>query len=674
MLAKLVGRVQGFPSRGIFLVLTLLALVSVTSGCAGLTSSNAKPQTPPPPPPSSLAIMTSSLPAGQTGAAYQGALAASGGSTPFTWSLSTGTLPTGLSLSASSGAISGTPSATGQATFTVSVTDNSSPPQTTTKSLTLTVSASTGLDQYGGVVGVVSPNGGTGFFRVEETTTNHRWVLVDPMGNYFWMFSVYYLDLVDGGTKYANAVQAKYPSGVWQQQEVLRLKSWGFKTIGPGYATGSHNVLPVPTFNLPANPQKMPFIRKLDLGNWCMGSSTYVVKNLYNGTNSAVFFLGRDFPDVFDSQWTACVNYFGANGGGEFSPPISQTEPWMVGTWIGDSDYLYGFGRGPSTPGGSHPHLGWVAAITSPTQTTGPGGTTGRGPFTYTDTVVHTKVQWQAYLQAKYGTIAALNAAWGSTYTTFSSSGGWPKKTTGGTGLMDEDGSSPWMGNGSSGLTGANANAKVDMDAFLAQIADQFYKTAVGGVKAAFPSHLVFGPGSLNAQTYSQVLQKAGQYLDVLEVWVEPIYISGLVNAYNTSGKPMIVWTTLMSQQDSSTNSGAPWGTGACTGDYDFCTQDLRGQGYANLVQNYWNTQATDGSYPVLGFNWWQFTDNMNEGVNFGLVDVLDNAYNGLEDRIATGIDPWGYPTGGETINHGDFLTSLQNQNLAILQALLSIR
>src|SRR5258708_20867274 len=50
MLARLVGRIQGFSSGGIFLALTLFALVSVMSGCAGLTSSNAKPQTPTPTP------------------------------------------------------------------------------------------------------------------------------------------------------------------------------------------------------------------------------------------------------------------------------------------------------------------------------------------------------------------------------------------------------------------------------------------------------------------------------------------------------------------------------------------------------------------------------------------------------------------------------------------------
>jgi hypothetical protein len=54
-----------------------------------------------------LAITTTSLPAGTDGSAYSQTLAASGGAPPFTWSAPA--LPSGLSLAPSTGAISGTP-------------------------------------------------------------------------------------------------------------------------------------------------------------------------------------------------------------------------------------------------------------------------------------------------------------------------------------------------------------------------------------------------------------------------------------------------------------------------------------------------------------------------------------------------------------------------------------
>lgn len=57
-------------------------------------------------------VVTTSLPAGSVGAAYATNLQASGGTAPYVWSIESGSLPAGLSLSAS-GAISGTPTASG---------------------------------------------------------------------------------------------------------------------------------------------------------------------------------------------------------------------------------------------------------------------------------------------------------------------------------------------------------------------------------------------------------------------------------------------------------------------------------------------------------------------------------------------------------------------------------
>jgi len=90
--------------------------------------------------PPSLAITTSSLPNGQVGVAYNTTLAATGGTTPYTWSISSGTLPAGLSLNSSTGAITGTPTtAVSSAPLTFQVQDSSSPKQAKTSNLTLTI-------------------------------------------------------------------------------------------------------------------------------------------------------------------------------------------------------------------------------------------------------------------------------------------------------------------------------------------------------------------------------------------------------------------------------------------------------------------------------------------------------------------------------------------------------
>ncbi len=91
-----------------------------------------------------LTITTQSLPGGIANVAYSGTLAASGGTTPYTWSIASGSLPTGLTLNGSTGAISGTPAAAGTFNFVVQAGDSSNPAQTASKGLSIIVTAVSG--------------------------------------------------------------------------------------------------------------------------------------------------------------------------------------------------------------------------------------------------------------------------------------------------------------------------------------------------------------------------------------------------------------------------------------------------------------------------------------------------------------------------------------------------
>lgn len=85
----------------------------------------------------SLSITTSSLSSGTKGSAYTQTLVGSGGTQPYTWTISSGTLPAGLALGASTGVISGTPTAGGTSSIVVTLTDNAG--RTATKTLTITI-------------------------------------------------------------------------------------------------------------------------------------------------------------------------------------------------------------------------------------------------------------------------------------------------------------------------------------------------------------------------------------------------------------------------------------------------------------------------------------------------------------------------------------------------------
>jgi Putative Ig domain len=84
-----------------------------------------------------LSITTTSLSGGVTGTAYSQTLQANGGNPPYTWSITLGTLPANLSLNTSTGAIAGTPTATGTSSFTVKVTDSAQASATASLSITI---------------------------------------------------------------------------------------------------------------------------------------------------------------------------------------------------------------------------------------------------------------------------------------------------------------------------------------------------------------------------------------------------------------------------------------------------------------------------------------------------------------------------------------------------------
>ena len=91
---------------------------------------------------SPVSITNTSLVNGQTGVAYSQTIAATGGTAPYTFGITaSSSLPAGLTLNSTSGAVFGTPTATGTTVITFTVTDSAGTPNTAAKTLSITVNA-----------------------------------------------------------------------------------------------------------------------------------------------------------------------------------------------------------------------------------------------------------------------------------------------------------------------------------------------------------------------------------------------------------------------------------------------------------------------------------------------------------------------------------------------------
>jgi hypothetical protein len=88
-----------------------------------------------------ITVAPASLPNGTQGTAYSATVSASGGSAPYTYAITAGALPAGLSLT--NGTLAGTPTASGSFTFTVTATDASAAPGPYSGSRTYTFTINT---------------------------------------------------------------------------------------------------------------------------------------------------------------------------------------------------------------------------------------------------------------------------------------------------------------------------------------------------------------------------------------------------------------------------------------------------------------------------------------------------------------------------------------------------
>jgi hypothetical protein len=127
---KLAGRMRVTRRTAVAAALAVVTVCGIATAAPALAKTTAP-----------LAVATTYLPPGTAQTSYLAQLTATGGTKPYTWSISTGTLPAGLTLHPATGAITGKPTASGTDGFTVAVTDSESTPVTVSAPESITVTA-----------------------------------------------------------------------------------------------------------------------------------------------------------------------------------------------------------------------------------------------------------------------------------------------------------------------------------------------------------------------------------------------------------------------------------------------------------------------------------------------------------------------------------------------------
>ena len=133
-----------------------------------------------------LRITTNSLPPAIISTSYTATLTASGGTSPYTWAMTTGTMVPGLTLN-SVGRINGIPTAAGQYSFSVRVKDSAAVPRTATGSLTINVSGSSGSGSgSSGTSSASPPPQAAGYNLVFSDDFNSLNLSPNGLSNYTW--------------------------------------------------------------------------------------------------------------------------------------------------------------------------------------------------------------------------------------------------------------------------------------------------------------------------------------------------------------------------------------------------------------------------------------------------------------------------------------------------------
>ena len=142
------GAITGTPTLAGTFNFTITATDS--NGCAGSRAYTVMIATPPCP---VITVSPATLPNGVIGSAYSQTMSGTGGTAPYTFTVTNGALPNGFSLNSTTGAIAGTPASAGTFNFTITAMDANGCPGSRAYSVAVTAQLTLGAAQSFAILG-----------------------------------------------------------------------------------------------------------------------------------------------------------------------------------------------------------------------------------------------------------------------------------------------------------------------------------------------------------------------------------------------------------------------------------------------------------------------------------------------------------------------------------------
>jgi hypothetical protein len=286
-------------------------------------------------------------------------------------------------------------------------------------------------DIYGGLIGLPCTNTNTAFGIAQ---VGQRKVFCTPAGHGFFSRGFYVMDpnlgaqLDESGGTYQGYVTTKYGSVANALTAAAsNILAWGMNTIAP---FGNVNL------KSPANPvNKIPFVELAFTSEYVLdnraGWGTGSAKDFFyylGGSGAATTWTGfhnsTGMADIRDPNWVGMMNGIMNNDSGfvALGSTTTANKNYLLGFSMDESDGTHCFGAGPDfttqPPGNNDFRCGYVPFFLPPVAY----ANSHQGEI-YPDGTMYMKKRMHDLLVAKYGTFGALNTAWGSSYTTFDSSG-----------------------------------------------------------------------------------------------------------------------------------------------------------------------------------------------------------------------------------------------------------